>query len=110
VALAIIFVVVLIQSQKKYMMAANKEMMELYELILESPGLSDLVKLDGRITCRTALFAVLGLEYAMSGEGAANPLGKILTGEDREALKGWMEEILGKARLKGFYEKLRRLA
>jgi hypothetical protein len=95
---------------KNLKMAASKEMMELYELILESPGLSDLVKLDGRITCRTALFAVLGLEYAMSGEGAANPLGKILTGEDREALKGWMEEILGKARLKGFYEKLRRLA
>jgi hypothetical protein len=90
-------------------MAVNKEMMELYELILESPGLSDLVKLDSKITCRTALFAVLGLEYAVSGEGAGNPLGKILTEEDRDALKGWTEEILGKAKLKGFYEKLKRL-
>ena len=85
--------------------------MEVYELILESPGLSDPVKLDSRISCRTALFAVLGLEYAVSGEGAAaNTLSKIMTAEDREALKGWMEEVLQKAKLKGFYEKLRRLS
>jgi hypothetical protein len=90
-------------------MAGSKELMEVYELILESPGLSDMVKLDTRVTCRTALFAVMGLEYAISAEGGANPLGKILTAEDREALKGWTEEILAKAKLKGFYEKLRRL-
>jgi hypothetical protein len=90
-------------------MAASKELIELYELVLESPGLSDTVKLDSRITCRTALFAIMGLEYAIGGEGAANPLSKIMTAEDREALKGWMEEMLQKAKLKGFYEKLRRL-
>ena len=94
---------------KKLNMAVNKELIELYDLILESPGLTDLVKLDSRITCKSALFAVLGLEYAMGGEGAANPLSKMLTAEDRESLKGWMEEILQKAKLKGFYEKLRRL-
>jgi hypothetical protein len=108
-ALSIIFVGSMIHSSNLKKMAAKKEIVELYELILESPGLGDHIKLDSRITCRTALMLVLGLEFAMTGDGTANPLNGIMTGEDVDVLAGWKEEVLQKAKLKGFYEKLKKL-
>lgn len=91
-------------------MAAKKEIVELYELILESPGLADHIKLDSRITCRTALMLVLGLDFALREDPGTNPLVGIMTEQDVEVLEAWKEEVLQKSKLKGFYEKLQKLS
>ena len=82
---------------------------EIYDLILLSPGLNEKIKLDSRISCRTALQLVMALEYGLSSTDADNPLRKILNEEDRGTLKGLTEEVLQKAKLKEFYERLRKI-
>ena len=87
-----------------------KESTEFYDLILLSPGLDAQIKLDSRITCRTALFLVIALEYGMTSAEASNPLKKILSEEDQGILKALAGEVLQRAKLQAFYEKLRKLA
>ena len=90
-------------------MAGAKELGEIYDLILLSPGLNERIKLDSRISCRTALQLVMALEYGLSNTDADNPLRKILSEEDRGTLKGLTEEVLQKASLKEFYERLKKI-
>jgi len=95
---------------KKFIrMAGAKELGEIYDLILLSPGLNERIKLDSRISCRTALQLVMALEYGLSNTDADNPLRKILSEEDRGTLKGLTEEVLQKASLKEFYERLKKI-
>lgn len=89
-------------------MAQAKEMGDLYELILLSPGLKDNVKLDSKVSGRAVLLLTMALEYAMSEAAAGSPLKKIMSVEDQDVLRGVMEEMLGKAGLKEFYERLKR--
>jgi hypothetical protein len=91
-------------------MGGMKELTEIYDLILLSPGLGERIKLDSRITCRTALQLVIALEYGMASTEANNPLRKILTEEDTGTLKTLVEEVLQKANLKEFYEKLKKIS
>jgi hypothetical protein len=90
-------------------MAGAKDLSEIYDLILLSPGLNEKIKLDSRITCRTALQLVMALEYGLASGEAANPLRKLVNEEDHAALKALAEEVLQKANLKEFYEKLRKI-
>ena len=87
----------------------TKEAGDFFDLVLLSPGLDVAMKLDSRITCRTALFLVMALEDAMMGSEAGSRLKKMLSAEDQEVLKGLMEEVLAKAKLKEFYERLRKM-
>ena len=86
-----------------------KEVGEFFDLLLVSPGLDATMKLDSRITCRTALFLVMALEDAMAGGEAGSRLKKMLLPEDQEVFKELMEEVLAKAKLKAFYERLRKM-
>jgi hypothetical protein len=90
-------------------MAALKEISEIYDLILLSPGFDERIKLDSRISRRMALQVVVALEYGLSSKEPGNPLAKLVSEEDQGALKALVEEVLAKANLKEFYEKLRRI-
>jgi hypothetical protein len=91
-------------------MGGMKESTEFYDLILLAPGMDEPVKLDSRISCRTALFLVIALEYGVTSADAANPLKKILSEEDQGILKALAGEVLSRAKLQAFYEKLRKLS
>ena len=91
-------------------MAATKDVSDVFDLILLSPGLDAHIKLDSRITCRTALFVVIALEYGIASGEASNPLKKILSEEDQGTLKELAGAILERAKLQAFYEKLKKLA
>jgi hypothetical protein len=87
----------------------TKEVGDFFDLVLLSPGLDAAMKLDSKITCRTAMFLVMALEDAMAGGESGSRLKKMLSAEDQEVLKGLMEEVLAKAKLKEFYERLRKM-
>ena len=93
----------------KFCVMGAKEVGEFFDLLLVSPGLDATMKLDSRITCRTALFLVMALEDAMAGGEAGSRLKKMLLPEDQEVFKELMEEVLAKAKLKAFYERLRKM-
>ncbi len=79
----------------------------MYEVILSSPGIDGSVKLDNRITCRTMLFLAVCVDAGLSDSETGHPLRKAFGEEDKTAMREFLAEALGKARLKEFYEKLK---
>jgi hypothetical protein len=89
-------------------MAGGKDVADFYEILLAAPGADRPIKLDSKLTGRTALLLVIGLEYGLSGPEIGNPYAKILSEEDRKALQELVGALLEKTVTAGFYEKLKK--
>jgi hypothetical protein len=85
---------------------STKDGLELFDIIFLSPGLEAKIKLDSRITGRTALLVAMALEQAMTVEGQVK---RLLSPEDQEAMKGLVGEVLAKGKLGPLYERLKRM-
>jgi len=78
-----------------------------YEVALKSPGLSDSVKLEMRMSKLDLIFFVRAVDYALGLEiKKDSELLSELTAETREGLKKTRSELLSKAGLMDFYEEL----
>jgi hypothetical protein len=89
-------------------MAGGKEVADFYELLLASPGADKSIKLESKLSGRTALLLVIGLEYGLTGPEIGNPYAKILSEEDRKALLDLVAALLDKTVTATFYEKLKK--
>ena len=89
---------------------STKDAASLYDTILKSPDLNAEVKLHGKINGRLALYLVMSLEYCASNEDAKNPLGKVLSEDDKTGLDALKSEILQSGKLQTFYDILKRFA
>ncbi len=89
-------------------MAGGKEVADFYEILLAAPGAERPIKLDSKLTGRTALLLVIGLEYGLTGPEIGNPYSKILLEEDKKALQELVAALLDKTVSAAFYEKLKK--
>ena len=92
-------------------MSTTKDVAALYDLVLSSgPGMSDFIKLDTKISCRTALLMVMSIEQGSLSPDPANVLKKILSEDDLLDLTNISTEILKKGKLEILYSKLKEMA
>lgn len=89
-------------------MQVTKELSELYDAYLASPGLEDSVKIDIRMTRSHALLLVLAVEQAISGSDAGNIFRKIVPEEDKTGVISITQELLKKAKLEVYHQKLKK--
>jgi hypothetical protein len=89
---------------------AAKETANLYDTILKSADLNSEVKLHSKVNGRLALYLVMSLECSMTNDDPKNPLGRVLSEEDKGAMESFIAEILTAGKLQTFHDILRKFA
>ncbi len=84
---------------------SQKEFAKVYETVLRSPGMEDVVKIDLRIKRKDILFLSQMVERGLVDPGA----GGLFSDESVEWLKTTVSDILEKGKLKEFNEGLKEL-
>ncbi|RKR82149.1 hypothetical protein BDD43_2318 [Mucilaginibacter gracilis] len=90
-------------------MATNSVLGTVFETLLCSPGMSEAVKIDLKVSRKTILLLNSLIENGIGTEANASGLAGLIPGEDREELKNFGEECLKKAGLKELSEKIKTL-
>ena len=91
-------------------MQSSKEISKIYDTVLSSPGMNDSIKFDLRVTRKNVLLLCSLLESGLSADKEnSNELFKTLPKESSEELKSLSGELLKKAGLNEFYEKMKLL-
>jgi len=87
-------------------MLSQKEFAKVYETILRSPGMEDVVKIDLRIKRKDILFLSQVVERGLDDPDTGN----LFSDESVEWLKTTVSDILQKGKLKEFSEGIKELA
>jgi len=87
-----------------------KEILKIYDTVLSSPGMTDSVKFDLRMSRKNVLLVSRLIENGLtSEENKKDDLFKELPKETIDELQTHVAEMLKKAGLNEFYEKLKSL-
>ena len=88
--------------------SAEKEKEKMYEVLLCSPGMNDSVKVNFQMS-RKEIFLLSKVIEAGLNLGAADGMTSLINDESKLAYRAVVEEILKKAGLSDFVEKLKYL-
>lgn len=81
-----------------------------YELALKSPGLTDSVKIDFRLTKKSLLFLARIIDHGLNADFTKEEdLLELLPADNREDIKRTQVEILKKAELEDFYAEINQI-
>ncbi|WP_429263377.1 hypothetical protein [Mucilaginibacter sp. 3215] len=90
-------------------MATTNVLGTVYETLLCSPGMNEVVKIDVKMSRKTVLLLNSVIEGGISDDNERQELLKLVPEEDLAKLKEFAEDCLGKAGLKELSEKMKSL-
>jgi hypothetical protein len=88
----------------------GNDVVKVLETVMSAPGMSELVKVDFKISRKNALLLTTVIEHGLTGNGAENPLLGSLSKEAKEEIKAIGEDWLQKAGLKELSDNLKLLS
>ncbi|MDO6431547.1 hypothetical protein Q4E93_13160 [Flavitalea sp. BT771] len=91
-------------------MSTVKEVAKMYDAVLSLRALHTNVKLDIRVPCRMVLLLAMAVEQGLSVTDPGNLLKKIISEEDQGKLLELTAEMLKKAEVEDFHQKLKEMA
>ncbi|MEO3402935.1 hypothetical protein AAFN85_03470 [Mucilaginibacter sp. CAU 1740] len=90
-------------------MATKSMIGTVYETLLCSPGMTEAVKLDFKLSRKTVLLLNSVVEAGLGNGADKQELLNFIPGEDAEELRNFVDECLKKAGLKDLNEKMKGL-
>lgn len=90
-------------------MATKSVLGTVYETLLCSPGMSEAVKLDFKLSRKTVLLLNSVVEAGLGNAADSQELLNFIPAEDADELRTFVEECLKKAGLKDLNEKMKGL-
>ena len=90
-------------------MSTGKEVAKMYDAVLTLRPLHTNVRLDLRVPCRMVLLLAMAVEQGLSGSGPGNLLKELVSKEDQGKLLELTEDMLKKAGVEDFYQKLKEM-
>lgn len=90
-------------------MATTSVLGTVYETLLCSPGMNEVVKIDVRLNRKTVLLLNSIIEAGLNEEDDKQELFKLVPAEDIDKLREFSDECLNKAGLKELSEKMKAL-
>jgi hypothetical protein len=90
-------------------MATTSVLGTVYETLLCSPGMNEVVKIDVRLNRKTVLLLNSIIEAGLNEDGDKQELFKLVPSEDINKLREFSDECLSKAGLKELSDKMKTL-